>query len=246
MPYRTTALAALVVAAASLGAQAPADTTMPWIPRVHLGFAGDYSRPTGAFHDQVQSAGGVQAHLRIRLDRYGLVNLRLQTGYIMYGHENQRSCVATTPGCRVEVNVTTANGILTAALGPEFSLPMGRVRAYANGLVGTSRLLTFTALGGGIFQNFFASDENFGDAGFAWSSGAGIQLDLGARYALDLGVAYQGNGQRDYLIEGGITDNPNGSLAFDVKRSTTNLVAFRMGITKALGKRSVPKSVDTP
>jgi hypothetical protein len=208
---------------------------MPWIPRVHVGIAGDYSRPVGAFRDQVTSGGGVQAHLRVRLDRYGLVALRLQAGYMAYGHETQRSCIATTPGCRVEVTVGTSNGILSGGIGPEFALPLGKVRLYANGLVGSSRLVTFTALSGGILPDIFAADENFGNGGFSWSSGAGIQLALGARYALDAGVSYQGNGVRDYLIEGGITDNPDGSLSFDVKRSTTNLVGFRLGLSIALG-----------
>jgi hypothetical protein len=236
MPYRFTPLVAVaLLAAPSLGAQTPADTTTPWIPRVHVGIAGDYSRPTGAFQDQVSSAGGVQAHVRVRLDQYGLIALRLQGGYVAYGHETQRSCIATTPGCRVEVTVGTSNGILSAGIGPEFSFPLGNVRAYANGLIGSSRLVTITGLSGGILPDIFAADENFGDGGFSWSTGAGFQLALGTRYALDLGVSYQGNGVRDYLIEGGITDKPDGSLEFDVKRSSTNVVAFRLGLAIALG-----------
>jgi hypothetical protein len=213
---------------------------MPWIPRVQIGIAGDYSRPTGAFHDQVTSAGGVQAHLRVRLDRYGIIALRLQGGYVAYGHESQRSCIAATPGCRVEVTVGTSNGILSGGIGPELSLPLGKVRFYANGLVGGSRLVTFTALSGGLLPDILAADENFGDGGFSWSSGAGLQLALGARYALDFGVSYQGNGVRDYLIEGGITDQPDGSLEFDVKRSSTNVVGFRLGLSVALGGRAKP------
>jgi len=236
MRYRA-ALAALLVLATPLPAQepAPADSTTPAIPRWHLGIAAEYGRPTGAFKEQVSNAGGLQAHLRVRLDQYGLVSLRIQAGWLNYGHESQRTCLAATPGCRVEVNVTTANGILFVGVGPEISYPLGKLRAYGHGLVGMSRFATISAIGGGIMPDIVAGDENFGDGGFAWSAGAGLQLPVSRRVALDLGVAYQGHGEREYLKEGGITDNADGSLSFDIKRSTANLFAFRFGVTTSLG-----------
>jgi hypothetical protein len=237
MRYRA-ALAALLVLAAPLAAQevaAPADSTAPTIPRWHFGITPEFGRPTGAFKQQVSNAGGLQAHLRVRLDQYGLVSLRIQAGWLNYGHESQRTCLAATPGCRVEVNVTTANGILFVGVGPEISYPLGKLRAYGHGLVGMSRFATISAIGGGIMPDIVAGDENFGDGGFAWSAGAGLQLPVSRRVALDLGVAYQGHGEREYLKEGGITDNANGSLSFDIKRSTANLFAFRFGVTTSLG-----------
>ena len=83
-----------------------ADSTPPAIPRWHLGFAGEMGRPTGDFKELAGNAGGLQAHLRVRLDQYGLVSLRVQAGWLNYGHESNPTCLATTPGCRVEVNVT--------------------------------------------------------------------------------------------------------------------------------------------
>ena len=237
MPYRA-ALAALLVLAAPLAAQeaaAPADSATPTIPRWHLGVAAEFGRPTGAFKQHVSNAGGVQAHLRVRLDEYGLISLRVQAGWLNYGHESKRTCLAATPGCRVEVNVTTANGIFFFGVGPEGSYPLGKLRAYGHGLVGMSRFATISAIGGGIMPDIVAGDENFGDGGFAWSAGAGLQLPVSRRVALDLGVAYQGHGEREYLKQGGITDNANGSLTFHIKRSTPNLFAIRFGITTSLG-----------
>lgn len=240
------AVSALLFLAAPLAAQemAPAaDTTGPAVPRWHLGLAADLGRPVGAFKKQVDQAGGLQAHLRLRLDHDGLVSLRLQGGWLNYGHESQRTCLAATPSCRVNVSLTTVNGVFSLGIGPELSFPLGRLRAYGHGLVGMSRFATLSGLGGGIMPDFVAADENFGDGGFAWSGGGGIQLPIGRRTAVDLGVAYQGHGRREYLTAGGITDNLDGSLSFDVRRSSANLFAIRLGITTSLAwgsRKSAP------
>jgi hypothetical protein len=57
---------------------------------------------------------------------------------------------------------------------------------------------------------------------------------------VDFGVSYQGHGQRDYLVKGGVTDNTDGTLDFDVKRSAANLLAFRVGVTTALSRKPKP------
>ena len=236
MPYRTP-LSALLVFAAPLGAQqaaAPADSLTPTTPRWHFGVAADLGRPLGAFKQQIGQAGGAQGHLRLRLDQAGRVSLRMQAGWLNYGHESQPLCLAATPGCRVQVNVTTANGILSVGVGPEMSYPLGKLRAYGHGLVGMSRFATATGIGGGLMPDIVAGDENFGDSGFAWSAGAGLELPITHRTTVDLGVAFQGHGAREYLTKGGITDNADGSLSFNSKRSTANLFAIRIGVTRSL------------
>ncbi len=232
---------AFVLLASTSGAQeltvVPADSGTPSIPRWYAGVAADMGRPTGAFRQNVANAGGVHAHLRLRLDRFGLVSLRLEGAYLNYGHESQRTCLATTPGCRVAVNVTTANGILSAGIGPEFSWPLGPVRAYGHGLIGVSRLATVSGLGGGLWPDVVAADEHFGDSGLAWSTGAGLSLPIRSGVAVDLGVSYQGHGQRNYLIKGGVTDNPDGTLDLDVKRSAANMFSVRLGVTTSLTRK---------
>lgn len=210
------------------------------IPRWHFGAAFDVGQPVGGFKQQVSNAAGIQAHLLLRLDRSGSTALRLQGGWLNYGHERQPVCLGATPGCRIEVNVSTTNNIFTLSVGPEWSRQRGMVRLYGHGLVGVSHFATLSALGGGILPEFVAADENFGDAGFFWSGGGGIQLSISKNSALDLGVAYQGHGRREYLTEGGITDNPDGSLNFDVKRSAADVLTIRIGFSKALawGTRS--------
>jgi opacity protein-like surface antigen len=232
-------IAALLIATPLAAQQAPpADSGTPISRRWHAGFSAEVARPTGDLQQNVSKAGGAQAHLRVRLDQHGLVSLRAQVGWLNYGNETRRTCLATTPGCRVEVRVNTINGILFAGVGPEVAFQIGRLRAYGHGLVGASRFATVSAIDGGILPDFVAGDENFGDSGFAWSTGGGLQLPITRRVALDLGMNYQGHGERAYLLKGGLTDNADGSLVFAPKRSTANLFAFRFGVTSSLGWRN--------
>lgn len=231
-----TTLAWVLAVSSPLSGQAspPAvDARTAVIPRFLVGLAADIGQPVGAFKQHVNNAVGLQAHLLLRLDRHGRAAIRLQGGWLNYGHESQRTCVGTTPGCRISVDVTTANGILSLGVGPQLSLPLGPIRTYGYGLIGVSRIATVSGLGGGILPNVVAGDENFGDTGLAWSGGLGIQLPVQRNTTIDVGVAYQGNGRRNYLIQGGVTDNPDGSLAFDIKRSNADLYAIRIGVTTA-------------
>jgi hypothetical protein len=211
-----------------------ADSTTT-IPRWYAGVAADVGLPAGDLKQNVANAGGLQAHLLLRLDRRGHTALRLQAGWLNHGRESEQDCLGGPNGCRIAVKLSTTNNIFSLGLGPEFSVPVGSFRLNAHGLVGVSRFATLSALGGGLMPDIVAADENFGDTGFLWSGGVGIQKVFYKRTALDIGIAYQGHGRREYLTRGGITDNPDGSLGFDIKRSSANLVAFRIGFSTALG-----------
>jgi len=235
------ALSGLLFFATAAVGQSPlpaADTVAMRVPRWHVGFTVDAGQPVGAFKRNVKNAAGGQAHVLLRLDQHGLISLRLQGGWLNYGHESQRSCLGTAPNCRVAVDLTTANGIFSLALGPQLSVPLGRVRAYGYGLVGMSRFATLSTLGGGLVPDFVAADENFADGGVVWRGGLGLQLPVHRRASIDIGVGYEHHGARDYLVKGGLTDQPDGSLGFDIKRSQANLYVIRIGVTIALREKS--------
>ncbi len=219
-----------------------ADTSAPGPARWHIGLAIDAGQPVGAFKKEVKNGAGGQAHALLRLDRHGLVSLRMQAGWLNYGHESQRSCVGTAPHCRVAVNLTTANGILSMALGPQVTMPIGKLRTYGYGMIGISRFATVSGLGGGLVPDFVAADENFGDGGAVWSGGIGLQLPVHRRASLDIGLAYEHHGERNYLIKGGLTDQPDGTLGFDIKRSAASLYAIRIGVTAAMGWGRCPSA----
>jgi len=237
MRHIASALVGLLALTSPLAGQETSATPLDpstTIPRWHAGAAVDVGQPVGDLKQQVSNAVGVQAHLLLRLDARGNTALRLQGGWLNYGHERQPVCLGATPGCRIETNVSTTNNIFSLGGGPEFSVPLGVFRLYGHGLVGVSRFATLSALEGGILPDFVAADENFGDAGIFWSVGGGIQVPIHKQASLDFGVAYQGHGRREYLTEGGITDNPDGSLNLDIKRSAADLFAIRIGFSTAL------------
>lgn len=243
MRLAASTLAGLLCFASPLAGQtaaATADSTAISLPRWRAGLAADISQSVGAFRQHVRSAAGAQLHVLLRLDDAARTAIRFEGGWLNYGHESQRSCLASTPGCRVAVNVSTANGILSLGAGPQFTVPLGRIRTYGYGLVGLSRFATVSGLGGGIVPDLVAGDENFGDTGLAWSGGVGVQLPVRQHTTIDMGLAYQWHGNRNYLIKGGVTDRADGTLAFDVKRSNVDLYAFRVGATTTIpwGRRT--------
>jgi opacity protein-like surface antigen len=239
MRYPLAALVGLfsfAVPASGQLASPAADSSAVTIPRWHAGLAADIGQPIGDFKQNVTNAAGVQGHVLLRLDRYGFASLRMQGGWLNYGHESQRSCLGATPSCRVAVNVTTVNGIFSLGLGPQLSVPFGRVRTYGYGLIGMSRFATLSGLGGGVVPDIVAGDEHYADSDMVWSGGVGLQLPVHQNTTIDVGIAYESHGQRNYLIKGGLTDEPDGSLGFDIKRSKADLYAIRIGVTLALGR----------
>lgn len=237
---RTLAFLTLITAPVALSAQEPTtDTLALGVPRFQFGVALEGGIPTGAFGDRVSEGGAVHGFVRVRLDDHGVVGLRLQAGYFGYGDETTRTCLGAGPACRVEVNITTANAILSWGVGPDVSLPVGIFRVTGHALIGSSYFTTYSgARKAGFVPDFFALSEHLGDGGLAWSAGAGLALPVSRSAALELGVTYQGHGTRNYLVRGGITDQPDGSIEMDVQRSSVNLVGVRLGVTFSRSRRA--------
>ncbi|NIQ55065.1 MAG: hypothetical protein GWN71_17240, partial [Gammaproteobacteria bacterium] len=75
-------------------------------------------------------------------------------------------------------DLTTSNNIFFFGIGPEVGAPAGPVRLYVNGTAGYSYFSTDSHVSGDLDPEPFASTRNFGDGGFAWSGGAGLQVHL--------------------------------------------------------------------
>ncbi|TVR51697.1 MAG: hypothetical protein EA421_15020 [Gemmatimonadales bacterium] len=212
--------------------------TDPLPPRIHTGAGLAVAQAVGEFSEYVSVGAGIQGFLRVELDEGGRVGLRLQGAFLNYGNETQRVCLSATVGCRIEVDLTTSNNIVTVGLGPELALPIGASRLYGNALAGFGYFSTDSQVRGGLDQDPFASSRNYGDGGFSWSAGGGVEIPVARAGALpvslDLGLNYNGNGRREYLTRGGITDRPDGSLEFDVKRSEADFLIWRIGVSVGL------------
>jgi len=233
---RTLALAAvaggmtLLPGAASIAAQ----ELEPVKPLRAVAGAGlNIARPVGEFQDYVGTGWGLSGHFALRLDPAGVINLRADGGFIVYGHEKKRVCFSSTVGCRIELDLTTSNNIGYFNFGPELAVPGGPVQPYFNASLGFSWFGTVSSVDGiGSDDEDIASTTNFEDFTFAWQAGTGVRVPLPIGTTpifIDLGARYNLNGRVEYLTEGGIIDHPDGSITLNPITSDANLLTFIIG-----------------
>ena len=73
----------------------------------------------------------------------------------------------------------------------------------------------------------------------AYGGGAGLYIPVRRGHSpisIDAGLAYRRNGRADYLLEGGIEDNPDGSITLDPIRSDTDLLTFHIGVSVGISR----------
>ena len=194
--------------------------------------------PVGEFDDYIGVGWGIGGHFLFRLDPEGLVSFRADAGFVNYGHERKRVCLSPTVGCRIEVDLTTSNDIMYLNVGPQFAVPGGPLQPYINASIGFAYFATISSIddvnGGG---QDIARTTNFDDFTFSWQVGSGLRIPVSAGRLpifIDLGARYNLNGEVEYLTEGGIIDNPDGSITLNPVRSDANLVTFVIGASFGL------------
>lgn len=193
------------------------------------------ANPVGEFGDAVGGGFGGQLGFRVRMGRNLPLLLRLDAGGMIYGHERFGVCVAT---CFVWADVTTTNTVGYLHVGPELALP-GPVSPYVFGTVGFSYFSTQSSLEDDFTRENFFNTRHYADLVAASRLGGGFRFGLGhsRRVNLDLGVEYHMNGEAEYLREGDIVDNPDGSITVFPNRSEANFMTYRLGVSIALGRR---------
>ena len=82
-----------------------------------------YGRPVGDFLRYVDEGYGVDGFVRVYLEPNGILSLKLDGGFLIYGSETKRVPLSTTVGARILVDLTTANNIAWMGLGPQLTLP---------------------------------------------------------------------------------------------------------------------------
>jgi hypothetical protein len=206
-------------------------------PRSYLGGELTAATPQGEFSNYVGTGWGGGIHYLLRVDRDGWVALRADASLINYGHERQRVLLSPTIGGRIGVDLTTDNNIAFVGFGPQLGVPTGALRPYVNGFAGVSYIFTESSVRGSSSGEAFASTTNFDDSSFAYGGGGGLYVPLGHGrnpVSLDLGVTYRHNGAAEYLREGDITDNPDGTITVHPVFSETNLLNFHVGVSVGL------------
>jgi Outer membrane protein beta-barrel domain len=238
-------IAAVVSAAVLLHVAASAAAAQSWgLPptgqpaRFTLGAVGVVAAPRGEFQSnlgQGVQGGGFDAFGLMRLDRLGVLSLRVEGGGVWYGSESQR--VNIFP--RIGAKVVTTNSIGEFGVGPELAVPRGPVRPYVNAMYGVHYFSTSSSLEGLENENnsndFSTTHQH--DATSTIGFGGGLRVPVGpARwdFAIDAGTRYYRGGTAEYLKKGDIVDNPDGSLSFNTRRSRTDFQTFYLGASFGL------------
>jgi hypothetical protein len=236
-PLARRVIAALVVLLPSLAAaQRPVyenDSTERPI-RGAAGASFTYGRPVGDFLRYVDEGYGVDGFLRWNLESQGILSLKLDGGFLIYGSETMRVPLSTTVGARILVDLTTSNNIAWMGFGPQLTLPIGPLRPYGNAAIGFSYFFTESSVEGSDDAFDFANTTNFEDFTFRYGFGWGVVIPFqstGTEWGIDIGAMYHGNGQVRYLREGGITDLPGGSIILNPIQSDANLITYRLGFS---------------
>ena len=242
MRSRASLVLAGLLALSASGLQAQEDEWLyePDAPRGQAGIALTYARPQGEFRDFVDDGWGASLHYVHNLDRQGVFGIRVDGGFLIYGYERMRVPLSPTIGGRILVDLTTTNSIAHLGVGPQISAPAGPIRPYVNGFAGLSYISTSSSVEGSAnYDDPFATTTNFDDATFSYGAGGGVLIPFGRGrnpVSLDAGVTYRVNGVAEYLTEGGIEDNPDGSITLYPIRSDTDLLTFHLGVSVGVGR----------
>ena len=194
-----------------------------------------YGRPVGDFLRYVDEGYGFDGFVRFCVVPNGILSLKLDGGFLIYGSETKRVPLSTTVGARILVDLTTSNNIAWMGFGPQLTLPVGPFRPYANAAIGFSYFFTESSVEGSDDAFDFANTTNFDDVTFRYGFGWGVVIPFpttgNAEWGIDFGAMYHGNGQVRYLREGGIVDLPNGGIILNPIQSDANLLTYRLGFS---------------
>ncbi len=187
--------------------------------------------PIGPFGKKVGATPGAAVDFTARVGQTP-VSVGATIDYLRYGTETRRIALfPAVPEVFSDVG-TTNNFIRTHAL-VRVQPPAGRVRPYAEGLLGFSHVYTRTSVdlgneGGG------AATTHLGDFAPSFGAGGGVTIGLvsgsEARLGLDIGLRYLTGGEVDYLTRGELQRDETG-VTFEPTRSLATLFGVQIGIT---------------
>lgn len=204
-------------------------------------FGGSFTvaRPQGEFGDYVDRGLGGDLHYIRALDSQGLVGLRVDAGLAVYGYESY----SVPDNYGYLVDVTTSNNVAWIGVGPQIGLPDGRLRPYVNGYAGYSFLWTSTTFDDDSYYDEYYDDSysitEQDDWSFSYGAGAGVYIPVrhgSSPVSIDLGVRYHNNGEAEYLREGDIVENSDGSVSIYPTRSDTDLLTFHIGFSVGISR----------
>ena len=196
------------------------------------------SKPKGEFANYVDQGFGFNGGAMLRIDPAGMFGIRAEIGGLQYGRE--RMPVAFDFSGRLSADVVTSNTIGWLGIGPQFTFPAGPIRPYANAAIALTNFRTTSSIEDRQTSENFATTENASDFSSAVVFGGGIYVPIGGRMStamLTIGGKYYYGGEATYLPEGGIQDNPDGSITLFPARTKTDFVIWQLGVTVGIPSR---------
>jgi hypothetical protein len=188
---------------------------------------------SGEFGSVFGTGFGLEAFGVLRLDRAGVLGLRIQGGMLDYG-QDVRSVPLTGPGPAFGIQVATRRNATTVGFGPQLTWPLGRLRPYAYATVdaaffnGSADLTGRDSLG---FLIALSTDVNRavmgagGGGGVAFAITQHVDLDAGAEFRRYHDVRTIGNA---------VTELPNGAVFMTENHGDLDLMLYRVGVTVSL------------
>ncbi len=164
----------------------------------------------------------------------------LNIGFINYGNEDFNAPLSTTlPG--ITVNVNRSNNIANFHILFRMTTNSTVVKPYLDLLFGGNYLFTESKVTSEKDGSEFASSKNISDYAWSYGFGGGLLINIWApgegnnvqidRLFLDLKARYLKGTEAEYLTEGSIIGNPNGSVTLLTSKSKTDLLLIQVGVT---------------
>ena len=239
-PLAAAALALAAVSGRPASAQGSIPPTLPgtqvdssWKPRGTFAFYFTAAEPKAEFATYVDDGWGVAGHGVLNMGGSGAFGIRLDGGWLRYGSETI-SVSDPVFGGRLRYDLTTSNDIAYFGVGPQVQIPWRYIRPYAYAVGGYAYFSTTSTLED-LDDTDLARDTNYDDWTPQWAAGGGLAVPIwrtrSSDVSLDVGGRYHFNGDVRYLREGGIQDQPDGSVQLEVLESKVHLITWHIGLS---------------
>ena len=184
--------------------------------------------PVGAFGDNVGTSFGGGLDFSVRLGDTP-VSVGAAVKYLRYGTETRHVALFTNVP-EVLSDVNTHNSVVWAHALVRVQPRTGRVRPYADGLLGFGEAHTSTRVDLGQETESTTHLRDFAPS-FGVGGGVTVLLVSGpnAALSLNLGLRYLAAGDLDYLTKGAIRRDESGAT-FEPVRSPVSVVSPQIGV----------------
>ncbi len=193
--------------------------------------------PQKDFADQVDAGGGLGGEF-LWAPGAGPIAVGVSFNYLIYGSETRTEPFSTSiPD--VMVDVTTTNSIMLSHLFLRAQTRQGAFQPYVDGMLGFDYLFTETSIKDDDWEDDdhdVFSTTNFDDSAFSWGFGGGCMIPVWhessgkVQLLVDLQGHYLRGGEAEYLKKGSIR-RENGKVSYDVSKSRTDLLLFKLGVS---------------